>query len=262
MISETFAANSVRLARVTHVYPEGQTMDVCFLDTGDFGRHVQLMTPYGGSDFGFTSGVPSPAAEGHDENMHNDPDKRTVTVVVANMQGKHIALGFMYPQVTQMAFSKDRDKNRMIERHPSGFYRTIDDEGNMDMRHPSGVFIRIGAGSAPTDLTGRDFDGRWKVEDSGSTPTVTIGGPNYSLTLAHGGAVTLTSQGALTVTAAGAVSVTAASASITAPTTITGDLAVTGAITATGDVTAGSISLQNHVNTGVVSGGSNSGPPA
>jgi phage baseplate assembly protein gpV len=41
----------------------------------------------------------------------------------------------------------------------------------------------------------------------------------------------------------------------------TGDLTVTGAITATGDVTAGSISLQNHVHSGVKAGPDESGPP-
>ena len=41
----------------------------------------------------------------------------------------------------------------------------------------------------------------------------------------------------------------------------TGDLSVNGTINATGDVTAGSISLQNHIHSGVQTGGSESGPP-
>lgn len=47
MITNPLATSSIRLARVTYVHPEGQKMEVVFLDTGDFGRDVQCMTPYG-----------------------------------------------------------------------------------------------------------------------------------------------------------------------------------------------------------------------
>ena len=40
------------------------------------------------------------------------------------------------------------------------------------------------------------------------------------------------------------------------------DVFITGTLHVTGDVIAGTISLQNHVNTGVVPGGANTGPPA
>lgn len=43
--------------------------------------------------------------------------------------------------------------------------------------------------------------------------------------------------------------------------TFNGDVEVTGKITATGDVKAGAISLQNHVHTGVLPGGANTGLP-
>ena len=42
---------------------------------------------------------------------------------------------------------------------------------------------------------------------------------------------------------------------------LTGNLSVTGNITATGDITAGTVSLKNHVHSGVTTGGSNTGSP-
>lgn len=164
------------MARVTYVYPEGQKMDVIFLDTGDYGRDVQLMTPYGGTDFGLTTGVPAPDEEGHDYNTEDwDPNKRHINAVVATIQGMHVCLGFLYPQCTHMAFTKGQDKNRLIERHTSDFVRTISDAGDMDLVHPSGAHLRIGQGSAPDNLAGRDFDGVWSIKhNKGGAVTISL----------------------------------------------------------------------------------------
>ena len=173
---DVFNANMIRLARVTYVHPEGQKMEVIFLDNGDYGRDVQLMTPYGGTDFGLTTGVPSPDQEGHDVNLEpNDPSKRHINAVVATLQGVHICLGFLYPQCTHMAFTKGQDKNRLIERHTSDFVRTISDAGDMDLVHPSGAHLRIGQGSAPDNLAGRDFDGVWSIKhNKGGAVTISL----------------------------------------------------------------------------------------
>jgi hypothetical protein len=114
MISNTFATNTIRLAKVSHIWPEGQKMEVMFLDTGDYGRDVQVISPYAGTDFGFTGGIPSPEQEGHEENKKTDPDKRDIIAVIATVQGRHICLGFLFPQITHMAFTKEQDKNRLI----------------------------------------------------------------------------------------------------------------------------------------------------
>ena len=60
MLHNLFSANTIRLAKVTKVWPEGQKFEVMFLDTGDYGRDVQVMSPYAGTDFGFTGGIPAP----------------------------------------------------------------------------------------------------------------------------------------------------------------------------------------------------------
>ena len=176
MLTSPLAASTIRIARVTAVHPEGQKMEVIFLDTGDFGRDVQLMTPYGGTDFGLTTGVPEPEQEGHDFNTEQwDPNKRHINAVVATCGSIHICLGFLYPQCTHMAFTKGQDKNRLIERHTSDFVRTVSDAGDMDLVHPSGAHLRIGQGSAPDNLAGRDFDGVWSIKhNKGGAVTISL----------------------------------------------------------------------------------------
>lgn len=193
MISNTFAANTIRLAKVTYVHPEGQKLEVMFLDTGDYGRDVQVMSPYAGTDFGFTSGIPSPEQEGHEPNKKTDPNERHIIAVVATLQGRHICLGFLFPQVTHMAFTKDQDKNRMIERHTSDFYRTVNDAADMDMVHPAlagdgmpKVFIRVGTGPFPAVLAGRDYDNRFALKRNLLQPAmITLASP-FGILLAGG----------------------------------------------------------------------------
>jgi hypothetical protein len=195
MLSSPLAASTIRIARVTAVHPEGQKMEVIFLDTGDYGRDVQLMTPYGGTDFGMTTGLPAPEEEGHDFNTEQwDPGKRHINAVVATCGSVHICLGYLYPQCTHMAFTKDQDKNRLIERHTSDFVRTISDAGDMDMVHPSGAHLRIGNGGTPDDLAGRDFDGVWSLKhNKGGAVTVALAnnsnGESTSVTLLPNGTV-------------------------------------------------------------------------
>ncbi len=114
--------------------------------------------------------MPSPDQEGHDPNTEEwDPNKRHINAVVATIQGVHVCLGFIYPQCTHMAFTKDRDKNRLIERHTSDFVRTISDAGFMDLVHPAGAHIRIGEGDEPDELEGNDFDGVFKLKHNKET---------------------------------------------------------------------------------------------
>ena len=208
MVVNPYASSVVRLARVTGTSPEGQKLEVIFLDTGDYGRDVQVVSPYAGTDFGFTGGIPSPEVEGHDENMgENDPDKRHILAVVACVQGLNLCLGFLYPQVTQMAFTKDEDKNRLIERHTSDFYRTVSDAGDMDMVHPGGSFIRIGSSGKPDKLEGRDFDKCWKIKRNASgSATITL---SAEQPLSQGATITLSPNGDIDISGAGTIRMTA-----------------------------------------------------
>ena len=187
-----FSTATIRLARVTYAHPEAQRFEAIFLDTGDYVRDVQVMTPYGGTDFGYTTGIPFPDEEGHDPNMtENDPDVRHIVAVVACLQGMNICLGYLYPQITQMAFTR-ADKNRLIERHPSDTYRTISDDGDMDLVHPGGAYIRIGDGTAPDALEGRDYDGIWKIKrNKDKSVTITLASSEAQMRLTPDGRILL-----------------------------------------------------------------------
>jgi hypothetical protein len=224
MITDDLADNTLRIAKITYVHPEGQKAEVLYLDNGDYGRDVQFVSPYAGTDFGFTSGIPSPEQEGHEPNTITDPDKRDIFVIIGMVQGRPYAIGSVYPQISQMAFTKGGDPGRLIERHVSDFYRTVDSDGNMDMVHPGGAFFRIGNGDSPDDLSQRDYDKRWQIKRNlDSTPTValaggdggtaalkidpegaiTIGNPQSSITLGSDGTITLSNSAASIVLDAG-----------------------------------------------------------
>lgn len=195
-----FSTATIRLARVTYVHPEAQRFEAIFLDTGDYVRDVQVMTPYGGTDFGYTTGVPFPDEEGHDPNMtENDPDVRHIVAVVACLQGMNICLGYLYPQITQMAFTRS-DKNRLIERHPSDTYRTISNDGDMDLVHPGGAYIRMGEGESPDALDGRDYDGIWKIKrNKDKSVTITLASREAQMRLTPDGRILL--SGAMSIEA-------------------------------------------------------------
>lgn len=176
MIIQPPTLNAVRVARVCHVHPEGHSFDGIFCDTGDYCRNVQVLSPMAGTDFGFASGIPAPEEEGWEENREINPDRRDVLAVVTTCSAGLLCLGFLYPQVNHMAFTKEQDKNRMIERHTSDFYRTINDAADMDMVHPGGAWMRMGFGPIPDILEGRDYDKRWKTKQ-GIPPLITLASP-------------------------------------------------------------------------------------
>lgn len=176
MIQKSGSFNTIRLVKVCYVYPEGHQFDGLFLDTGEYCRCIQMMSPYAGTDFGFASGIPAPEEEGYDENRETNPDRRNVIAVVASIATGYIGLGFLFPQVNHLAFTKAADKNRLIERHPSDFYRTINDAADMDMVHPGMAWIRMGTGPFPDNLEGRDYDKRWKTK-AGIPPLITLASP-------------------------------------------------------------------------------------
>ena len=144
------------LARVTAARPGSHAVDIEFLRDGRRVAGVQCMTPFGGTDFG-SSGLVSPQEEGFGKNNNGSRD---VFAVVAFLNDHPLVLGFLFPQVCQVLFD---ELGRMVYRHPSDVYLTIDAEGNTELAHPSGAFIRLGGSPGHEDLTGKDFDGVWKI---------------------------------------------------------------------------------------------------
>lgn len=144
------------LARVVDIHPESHSVDIVMMQDGRRMTGVQVMTGMAGTNVG-SNDLPSPSELGFDaKTTHN----RDIYAVVSFVGAAPIVLGFLFPQVAQCLF-KDRD--RMVYRHASDVYVTVDGAGNTEVAHPSGAFLRIGKTPAHEDLTGKDYDKIWKI---------------------------------------------------------------------------------------------------
>ena len=292
---------SLRLAKVIAARPEGHAVDIVFLDDGSRVSSVRVLSPSGSTNSGVAD-LPSPTPPRSGRVGDITPTKdRDMYAVVAFLGELPIVMGFLFPEVCQLMF---KDANRRVERHASDVYTSIDNEGNFELFHPSGTYMRIGTDPAHEDLTGRDFDGKWKitkntakqvhvqltVKNGGATKASLNIDPNGNVTVLHVGNLATLTQGNALVEVNGTTEiVSGGDATIVAPhitldtpvTTITGILQVLGegaagnVATITGDVrivnggltvpdedvVAGTISLRNHLHSGVQPGGGNTGVP-
>lgn len=153
--------NGLRLAKVVRFIPEAHAANLLFLDDGSRVPMVQVLSGSASTNTGVVDMAQPDAGPSGDEWDPLDSGTRDVIAVVGFVRRVPVVLGFLYPQVTQMLFT---DRNRKVERHASDVYTTIDDDGNVEVFHPSGTYFRIGTSPAHEDLTGKDFDGKWKIE--------------------------------------------------------------------------------------------------
>src|SRR5690606_27008361 len=88
--------------------------------------------------------------------------------------------------------------------------------GNVELYHPSGTYLRIGTTPAHEDLTGKDFDGQWKIEKNTDKAVhvhlsvKNAGQEVMSLNADPDGNVDLANQGDLNADVGGEANVTAA----------------------------------------------------
>lgn len=151
----------MRLGKVVAVHPEDHSCDVIMLDDASRYAGVQVMAGMAGLDCGISALVEPELADAKDKWSLKDTGSRDVLAVVGMLRQQPIILGFLHQQVTQMLFAR---KNFHVRRHPSDVYATTDDEGNLEVAHPSGTFVRIAVNPEHEDLTGKDFDKRWKIK--------------------------------------------------------------------------------------------------
>jgi hypothetical protein len=179
---------------------------------------------------------------------------RDVMAVLGEINGQPLVMGFIAPSVSQMLFDRP---NFRVDRHASDVYSTIDKEGNVEIAHPSGTFLRIATSPEHENLTGQDFDKRWKItRNTAKAPWVSLtvassGVVKASLRISPTGNVTLNHAGSLTVSTAGAATLSAASFEINGPVAINGP-----------SLTHNGINVgDSHAHSGVRSGPSASGGP-
>ena len=265
--------NGISIGFVVAVYPEGQSIDVLMSEDGSRLANVQVMVPTGSSHTGEVD-LPDPGLPSDNSRWNfNTQPERYLRAVIAYTRGAPICIGFLLPQVTELTF---KQKNRRIMRHASDVYSTIDDSGNLEVYHPSGVYFRIGTNPAHEDLTGQDFDKKWKIaRNTGQQVHVHLAGmngttfdiaPNGNVVInVPNGTTALTCPAGVTVTAPthfigdmqvdgnitviGNVGITGNVTFNGATVDITAAVSLTGSLTATGDVSAGGKSLDGHEHT-------------
>lgn len=275
----------LHLARVVEIHPESHAVDLVFMEDGRRIAGVQVMSGTAGGNFGFAD-LARPTATGYDA---ENTGVRDIYAVVSWMREIPVVLGFLFPQVAQCLFA---DKERMVYRHASDVYTTIDADGNTEVYHPSGTFLRIATSAAHEDLTGKDYDGKWKIErntgkavhvqltvkNAGAQKASLNIDPSGNVTLSHTGNLSTTTGGNLSATVGGTSTVNSGgNMSLTAPTiTLNGNVVLNGPltqgkgsngggctmlgpVTVTNDVTAGGKSLMNHTHPDAQGG--NTGAP-
>lgn len=154
----------VRLGVVVAIHPEDNSVDITMTDDGAHLAGVQVLTVTGGTRSGLVD-LPRPA-QPEDEEAKWDITKRTESDIIAaiayfDSMRMPVVVGFLYPQINQMLF---KEKGRKIDRHESDVYSTLTKDGNQEWYHPSGTYIRVATTPPHEDLTGKDFDGKWKID--------------------------------------------------------------------------------------------------
>ncbi|HDR9163599.1 TPA: hypothetical protein QDB28_004003 [Burkholderia vietnamiensis] len=198
------------LAKVVGVHREAQKVDLIMLSNDRPLSGVKVMSGMASGDAGY-SDIPVPDVNNAANPFHStNTGGRDMFAVVAFFAGAGpIVIGFLFPETAQCLFP---DPNRMIYRHASDAYFTIDGAANTEFAHPSGLYLRVGASPAHEDLTGKDYNGRFKVTRN-TSPNVhfhlQMGGNTMSLDVDPSGNVALTSSGNVTVNAQGDASVSA-----------------------------------------------------
>ncbi len=143
MISEQPQGAVLRLGKVIKVHPSDHSVDLVMLDNGAKMANVQLLSPTASTRSGR---VDLPEPELPDPSKPWSPKmsgKQDLLAAVAMMGGTPICLGFLYPQVNELAMEEDT-KNLAIERHASDFYTVTTDTAVKTMCHPGGAYLSFG----------------------------------------------------------------------------------------------------------------------
>jgi phage gp45-like len=216
------------LARVLDIHPESNSVDLELMDDGRKMAGVTCMSPLAGTDFG-SAGL-APAENGGYGSKKSQ--SREIIAIVSWVNQLPIVLGFIFPQVSQCLFM---EKGRWVYRHPSDAYFTIDSKGNAEFYHPSGAFVRLGESGGHEDLTGKDYDGKWKITRNTSRKVnihVEQSGGTASLNVAPDGSIVVNSKSTVTVNADGETTIKAPHVTVDTPEAhFTGNVVADGTIT-------------------------------
>lgn len=205
---------TLKIGVVVKVHPEDRSVDVVMVEDGSRLAGVQvlgeMLSDRAGHNDLHETGAP---ADGEQWSVTAARDRQNTIAVLGYVGRMPVVVGFLSPQVSQLLF--DRADFR-VERHPSDVYSTVDKAGNVEFYHPSGTFLRFALDPEHEDLTGKDVDGKWKIDrNTQSAPWVSLwvknaGAHRAKLRIDPAGNVSLDHVGNLTTNTGGNASATVA----------------------------------------------------
>lgn len=239
---------SLKLARVVATHPEDHSVDLVMVEDGARLAGVQVLSFSASSNTGFND-LPDPGAPASGDKWSlSEKTDRDMLAVVGYIGRVPVVQGFLFPQVCELLFA---DRQRRMDRHASDLYTTIDKDGNLEVYHPSGTFMRIATTMPHDDLTGDDFDKKFKITKNtdkavGFNVEVWAGGAKKSsFTMFPNGSITVDGT---VLTLIGATSINLQTSAVT--------------ISSGATVTHGGVNIgKTHVHSGVTAGASNTGQP-
>jgi len=246
------------LAKVVGIHWESHTVDLVFTKTGRSMRNVRVQSSSASTNTGLND-LPKPDIPNGDPFVKGgNTGTRDIIATVQYFDDLPIVTGFLHPVSSEMMFS---DQERMVYRHASDVYHTIDKDGNFEVYHPSGAYVRFGASPSHEDLTGKDFDKKWKIkrntgkkinihiEQADGVASVNID-PGGNIDINNAGNTSVSTGGNLSATVGGTTTIeSSGDIKMTAPTiTLNGAVVVNGALTQGKGSNGGSCSMQGPLN--------------
>ena len=143
MIGEQPQGAILRLGKVVKVHPSDHSVDLVMMDNGAKLANVQVLSPTASTRSGRVD-LPEPDIEDQSKPWSLKMSKKQdLLAAVAMMAGTPICIGFLYPQVNELAMVDDT-KNLAIQRHASDFYHITTDEAVKTFCHPGGAYLSFG----------------------------------------------------------------------------------------------------------------------
>jgi len=197
----------IDFGRVVAVDWKSHTVSLKMSGDGRLLHDVRVMSPSASSDSGL-SDLPKPGAMDDITGLPKTNSDRSVIAVVAFYTDLPVVIGFIHPQASQLRLNDDE---RMMNRHASDVYQTIDKDGNFEFAHPSGAYIRIGTTPAHEDLAPKSYGEKWKIKRNTDKQVhlhIEQAGGKATLDIAPDGAITITTATTVSVNATGNATVT------------------------------------------------------
>lgn len=168
---------TMRMGVVAQTNPQDMSVDVVMLDNGARLTGVQMVTGFASPDRGDNE---MPVIKPGKDKWEVRNDNTQTKAIIGMVNNNPVCLGFMPPQVNQIAF----EDGRWMKKTESDFYMTASPGADFEMVHPSGWYMKVGESPDKTELTGKNFDKNFRTDrNTGKKLFTRIYAPNGAAVL-------------------------------------------------------------------------------